>query len=263
MEEESRKKLANTAVAAAAVTGVLVGGLFSSPGDLVRDPESTAVDRTAPPPAIEIIAEEPEENTGSGGSGELPEGGSSGEKKKDPSPSGGGNSGSGSGAGEKPEPGSASLGPVRSALRSAILKLPVWLRALFGVPLWCVGWLLITSASALWSAVLSPVLGAASGWLLAGGLILLTSAATVKAVFPDLPLKKILNKRTLLTVLVGIMLLALIDTVMPFFWDRYEKIALLVKILGSSAVLALVLFPFFRRVRKKRKASKRLEITEG
>lgn len=251
MEEESRKKLANTAVAAAAVTGVLVGGLFSSPGDLARDPESTAEDRTAPPPAIEMMAEEPEENTG--GSGELPEDGSSGEKEKNLTGSGG--SGSGSGAGEGPESVSESLGKTGNALRNAILRLPLWLRALVGVPLWCVGWILLTSASAMWSAVLSPVLSAASGWVLAGGLIMLTAAAAVKAVFPDLPMKKILNKRTLLVTLIGVAILAMFDTVMPFFWDRYEKIALLVKLLGSSAVLALVLFPFFR---KKRRAAKNI-----
>ena len=252
-EEDSRKKLAGKAVAAAAVTGVLVGGLFSSPADLAGDPNTSAVDRTAPPPAIELVAEETEENSGgSEGAEELSSGGSSGEEKKNTSGSGGGSSGSGAGgAGEGPEAVSAKPDSVREAIRKAILKLPAGVRALVGVPLWCVGWVLLSSASALWSAVLSPVLGALAGWILAAGLILLTAAITVKAVFPDLPLKKILNKRTLLGTLLGVAVLALADAVLPFFWEDYEKFALLVKILGSSAVLTAVLIPFFRKKRKK------------
>ncbi|MDO5445402.1 MAG: hypothetical protein Q4F31_07270 [Eubacteriales bacterium] len=258
MEDESKKKLVNTAVAAAAVTGVLVGGLFNSPADLAGESGSTAVDRTAPPPAIEMMAEEPEEDTGSGGTGELPSEGSPEEEEKNSS--GGGGSGSGSsGAGEGPEAVSGSVAQTGNILRNAIMKLPKWVRSLVGVPLWCVGWLLISSASALWSAVLSPVLGAVSGWILTAALILITAAVAVKAAFPDLPLKKILNKRTLLGTLIGVTILALFNAVLPFFSESYERIATLVKILGSTAVLAVVLFPFFR----KKKAAEVSAISKG
>ena len=241
MEEESKKKIVKNAVAAAAVTGVLVGGLFSSPGDLLH--EASAVDRTAPPPSAQVMlapeeiepddsGEEPEEDTSSGGG------------------SGGGEDEASGGTGKSSGNGTGGSGQIANGLHSGIVRLPAAVRAVLGVPLWCLGTLMLHLLSGMWRAVLSPILSVLVGWLLTAALILLAAVIVIRTLFPDLPLKKILNKRTVLAALIGAALISAADAVLPLFVDGYGKYSFLGKLLASSAVLLLILRPFLKLKRR-------------
>lgn len=225
-ERENRRKrrsrrAAATAVAAVTAGGVVMGGLFSSPEDLMNGADGD----DAPVPVIDTAAPD-----GSGaGDGDLDDG-DSGDSEDE----------------------NRRRGGLRSRARQWVWQLPAAVRALVGVPLWALGWLILTGASALWSGVLSPVFGTVLGWVLTAAVLLGAFALTAKAMFPDLPLKKILTKRNFLGLLFGAAALALAEAVVPLFWDDYGRIAQLVRALGSAGILGLMTALFARRENRRR-----------
>ncbi len=220
-QKRRSRRAAATAVAAVTAGGVVMGGLFSSPDELMNGPDGD----DAPVPVIDTA---------------VPDGGAAGGDDLDDEDTGDG------------EDEDRRRGGLRSRARQWIWQLPASVRALVGVPLWALGWLILTGASALWGGVLSPVFGTVLGWALTAAVLLGAFALTAKAMFPDLPLKKILNRRNFLGLLFGTAILALAEAVVPLFWDGYGKIAQLVRALGSAGILALMTALFARRENRRR-----------
>ena len=224
-QEKKRKKrhrqAAATAVAAVTSAGVVMGGMFASPDDLLNggggDDGAISVTDTYSPDA--------------GASGDdLDDDADVGDSEEDTRRRG-----------------------VCARFRQWVWRLPYGVRALVGVPLWALGWLIITGATALWSGVLSPAFGTILGWIVTAAVLLGALALTGKALFPDLPLKKIVNKRNFLALLLGTLVLAVADNVVPLFWDGYAKIALAVRAVGSAGLLGGVTAVFAKRERRRRK----------
>ena len=111
----------------------------------------------------------------------------------------------------------------------------------------------IALVSSLWSAVLSPVASTVLSWLVFAALAVLIFALAVKTVFPDLPLKKILNKRSVLTIVLLCFLFGVVDCVLPFFWDDYEQLSRLLKLVGSLICTGVPVGFFVRRRQRKLK----------
>ena len=143
---------------------------------------------------------------------------------------------------------------VRSGLRERILQLPYAVRLLVILPLWALGFGLLTGATALWSTVLSPVLAKALGWLCLLAALLGAFLLAGKSIFPDLPVKKILNKRSLTGLIVGSVLLGAADLIAPLVWADYVRIETIVRICGVGLVLGATTLAFVRREHKRRKA---------
>ncbi|MCI2057456.1 MAG: hypothetical protein LKJ86_10020 [Oscillibacter sp.] len=151
-------------------------------------------------------------------------------------------------------------GSVRARLRQWIRQLPVGVRAVVGVPLWCIGWVMLTGLSTLWSAVLSPVAGTLAGWACLAAVLVGVFALTAKAMFPDLPMKKILRKRNVLGIVAGVALLGIADTLLPYVWDGYEKAADAVRLTGSFVVVLVVVWVMaVGEVKSRRKAAAKTE----
>lgn len=207
---------AASAVVAVTAAGVLVGGAYTSPEEILSDgPEAViqTLDRSAnEAEAVDIGADEPCEEVGA-------------EKKK-----------RGVHAG------------VRSVMRSA----PAGVRALVGVPLWGVGTAVMSLASTLWGSVLSPAALTLLSWLAAALMAVLIFTLAVKTAFPDLPLRKILNRRSILTIISLCLLFGLFDAVLPFFWEDYAAVAKLLRVIGSF-VCTFVPVAFFVRRHARRK----------
>lgn len=209
---DTKKKAAGTAAAITAGAGLLLGGLFQSPADLMDD----AMAHAAPPPAIEWVMPAAADN---GGDHPEEESFAQDERRR--------------------------LG-IRDSLRQLIAGLPPAVKAFIGVPLWALGSLATAAFSSLWSIVLSPVLSTAATWLLAAGVVLAAVLGTVKAVFPDMPVKKILTKRMVLSVIATVAVFGCADAVLPFTFERYEEIrgifraaVAFVTAAGASVVLVL------------------------
>ena len=225
MDEEKKKKkkhrrAAATAVAAVTSAGVVMGGMFADPDDLLNGNDdggsSITVTDTYTPDAAD-----------------------------------GGDDVDDAAAGDE-EDESRRRG-IRNRARQWIWRLPYGVRAVIGVPLWALGWLIITGCTALWTGVLSPVFGTVLGWVLTAAVLLGAFAPIGKALFPDLPLKKIVNKRNFLALIIGAAVLAVADNVFPLFWDGYAKIAGAVRAVGSAGLLGGVTAVFAKRERRRRK----------
>lgn len=214
---KTKKRAAATAAAVIAAAGTVLGGSFDSPADLMDDDDAMIPAQTAQ------TAEYAADDECDGG---------------------------GDDAGE-PEKRS-----LRRRVRRLVQTLPAGVRAAVGVPLWCVGWLVITAVSALWSAVLSPVADMVLRCAATAGIMLAVIFAMMKIVFPDMPVKRIFNRRSILTALFGTAAVGAADALMCVFLPEERTAAELVRFFGSLAVFTLSALPLIsaevERIRAER-----------
>lgn len=154
---------------------------------------------------------------------------------------------------EQDESGEAKKRGVRSALRARILRLPLAARLLAVLPLWALGSVILAAVGAVWT-LLAPALGKIAGWVLLLALLAGAFLFTAKAVFPDLPLKKILNRRSLVALLLGASALAAADAVFGATWEDYTQVRNIVLSVGFFAALSCAVVPFALREQKRRLA---------
>ena len=124
-------------------------------------------------------------------------------------------------------------------------------RALVALPLWLIGTLLVELGGAVWGAVLSPVFAAVLSWVAVAVMVMLVFLLAAKTIAPDLPIRKILNKRTVPGILVLCLCFGALDTVLPFFVESYDRFSQLVRA-GFSCVCTAVPIAFFMRWNKRR-----------
>ena len=138
-------------------------------------------------------------------------------------------------------------GPVREW----ILHLPLAVRALFVLPFWFVGHMIIIGGSALFTAA-SPLLNYLLGFVLIALVIAGAFTATAKAMFPDLPIRKILNRHSIKWILIAAAAVWLADLVLGMFWAGYAHFKTL--ILGAFTLIAIgsVVIWFARREHRRR-----------
>ena len=125
-----------------------------------------------------------------------------------------------------------------SPLRRWLLSLPLGVRVLIGVPLWALGWCITELLALLWQAALTPLGSTILSWLLTAALALGAFAVTAKAIFPDIPLKKILRPRNILIVVGGTLLFGVLDTVLPLFWTGYPPIGRWLRLGGAALMIS-------------------------
>lgn len=218
------KKKRAAAVAAAAVTaaGMAVGGAFSSPRDLLQ-PD----DGPVPAPITEMLVP---------AWAEVPGGAAAGEPGED-------------GPEEEGEELPGRFSPA-ARFRAWVLKLPLAVRAAAGVPLWCLGWLALTVLSGLWNALLSPALGTVLGWAVLALALVGAFLLSVKAALPDVPIKKLVNRRNLLCLLLGTAAIALLDAALPLFFQDYERGRALFRAVCTAGLWCAVTAVALRRERR-------------
>lgn len=195
--------------AGAAAVSLLLGSSFDSPAQLLEDNKLSV----SPPAIVQVM--EPELGEDDGGDAMLP-----GEEKRR---------------------------SLRARVRQALLALPMPLRICLGIPLWLLGWLLLTALSALWAGVASPlgetVLNAAATSAVLGSAAL----GAVKAAFPDLPVKKIVDGRSLLRLFTGSLCYAGLTTAMGIIWPDGPWLCNLAEGVALLGVLLWAALPILRR----------------
>ena len=153
-------------------------------------------------------------------------------------------------------PGEEKKKGLRARLRERLLALPLPVRALTALPLWLLGWALNTTASALWSGLLSPIGGAVLG---CAGTAAVTAAAaglTAKAVFPDMPMKRFFSKKTLLRLVVGCLVFGIATALLELFVPEFEALR---RLIGATALLIVLLWVTLPALRRERLHRERLE----
>ncbi len=140
-----------------------------------------------------------------------------------------------------------------SPLRRWLLSLPLGVRVLIGIPLWALGWGITELFALLGQAALTPLGHTILSWLLTAALAVGTFALTAKAIFPNIPLKKILRPRNILIVAGGVLLLGTVDTVLPLFWKDYPSIGRWVRLIGAAFMITCGCLSLRKLHRKKEK----------
>ena len=219
--DKMKNKGAATAAATIAAAGVLIGGSFEAPADILKDNDAAL----APPPIVETLNAEVDPGDGDTGD-ENPAADEEEEERK--------------------------KGGVRARTREFVMRLPLAVRACVVVPLWCVGWALISAVSLLWTGLLSPVGAAIAKWVVIALMLLAALAITVKTVFPKTPLKKIFNRHSLLWVLGGSTLLCIADVVLQRFFPDMPRLFDIARAVASAALLASALIPVLKNEKKAR-----------
>ena len=224
--KKGKRALLTAGVALFAALSLTVSGLFQSPGDLLHDDDSPTV----------IVADDADPDTDGGGDGDGVEDTETEKQRR---------------------------GGFRKLLRARILSMPVAVRMLVVLPLWLAGSGLTLLGTALWSGV-SPILSHILNSLL---LILALFAAFVlaaKAIFPDLPLKKILNRRTIPRLLLLGVILSIADRLLLAFVAEYasvRNIAVLIAFL--LALFAAVLAFALRELNRGRRAAEKAQAQQS
>ncbi len=194
---KKHRKAAASAVAAVTAAGVIVGGAFSSPEELLSDGPDTVVQTVVMNTGAEIDSDD------------------------------------GDGSGEEDLEDENEDRRFFSSVRKLISRTPIGFRAAVILPLWLLGTFMTGMMSFFWSSFLSPSLSSVLNWIgiaLVGAAVFLLSAKTV---FPDLPIRKLLNRRTILILVMVCLVFGIIDSVLPFFWDEYDSLSKALKASGS------------------------------
>ncbi len=218
-KETDRKKRRAAASAAALLTAasLTVGGLFRSPGDLLRR------DADVPGPAYTDTLLTDDDDGDDGDTDEL----DTEEKLR-------------------------RRGGARALLRERLLRLPVAVRLLVLLPLWCCGSGLMALGGAVWSGA-SPWLQGLLGFVLSAALLAGGFLLAARAVFPDLPLKKILKgRRTLPLLLLAALALTAADRILAAAWPEYGGVRQAIMACGYLLLLGSAVVGFTLREQRRR-----------
>ena len=122
--------------------------------------------------------------------------------------------------------------------RQTVLSLPQSVRMLLVVPLWAVGTAILTVITFLWNILFASPLGAfIASFALGFAIMLGLFTVTAKALFPDVPIRKILCRRNVIIVGCLALVLSGFDAVAPVYWHSYPLAAALVKLVLGGTVI--------------------------
>lgn len=144
-------------------------------------------------------------------------------------------------------------GGIKKSIHNLVYRLPVTIRALFCVPMWIIGSLLLFLLNGILKNVLSPISDMIINFIVSTLLSLLTVIVCIKILFSNLSLKKILNKRTILLVIFGNIIMFILDLIMPNIYSDYTYYRKLSKLIMGIIVIIITILPFIRLFIKKHK----------
>ena len=108
---------------------------------------------------------------------------------------------------------------------------------LVAVPLWCFGSVLLSALRIVWMAT-GPILSRLLGWGCLALVLLAVFGISVKAAFPDVPLRKILRPGNVMLLLGMSVVLFAAEQALPMVWESYNSATGLVWRIGSVCLLA-------------------------
>lgn len=110
-------------------------------------------------------------------------------------------------------------------------------RMLVALPLWCVGWVVMTGLSTLWMGASAPVVARILGWLCLVLMLLVIYTVTVKVAYPKVSLRRLLRPRTVLFILSVTLVLVAADLALPSVWNGYDAISQIIWRVGAVCLL--------------------------
>ena len=135
----------------------------------------------------------------------------------------------------------------KERLKKLIYRIPVKIRAIFFVPLWAIGHILISLLEILFQNIFIPIVSQIGGFLVETAIILLVSAICIKIMFPDMPWSKIFSRKFILSVLIGSLVIRIVDLVLPHFIDNYKTYRMIIKFVIGLIATGIILKPFIKK----------------
>ena len=215
-ERSAKNFVTGSALAAIAAAGLTLGALFSSPDDLLNKEFFLT-----PPYEISDVILNEDNSDGPDVSPETEQ--------------------------EKKQRG------IRAALRRLLLRLPIEARAFAGVPIWVFGRVLLALLGLLLKNVLAPAWVAILKYLCIAGLILAVMLLTVKAVFPDVPIRKVVTGRKIAVSAAVSVLFGAVGTLLQIFWPEAMKTYEIIESGLITVIVVLVGFGLLKIQKNKKK----------
>ena len=131
---------------------------------------------------------------------------------------------------------------IRISMRRLFLNLPVGVRAFAGVPIWVIGRILLALAAPLIRNILAPAWMTILKYLCIAGLIFAAMIFSVKAVFPDVPLKKIVTGRKIAISAAVSILFGAVGGILQIFYPEAMKTYEIVESVMITLIVVLVGF---------------------
>lgn len=211
-----KKRATASAVAGATALGILLGGTFNSPAELLEiedlNSRTAITDMLIPESTDDDGADEDAAVVGE-------------ERKKN----------------------------FRARFKERVMAMPYYVRAFVGLPLWCLGWLILSAAGLLWEPVLSPLMSGLVNVVCVAGIVLAALIATVKAAFPDMPIRKILRRQNLYTAFFGAVFFGAAGALMQIFLPEQKRLQDIAGGIILLCVLGLTAVPVLRHEAKRRR----------
>ncbi len=127
---------------------------------------------------------------------------------------------------------------LRERICVRIQSWPLPVRALILLPLWGIGELLIALFTALWN---SPAGRVVLHFLLEAALLIGLFALVWKLLFPHVPLRRVLSRKTFPWLIAGALVITVADALLAYFWEDW-KIWRIVLLAVVGFVVLLVLY---------------------
>lgn len=140
---------------------------------------------------------------------------------------------------------------IRASLRRILLQIPLEVRAFAGVPIWVVGRVLLVLLGVLLKNVLAPAWMTVLKYLCIAGLILAAILLSVKAAFPDMPLKKLVTGKRIAVSAALAVFFGAVGVLLQVFWPEAMKNY---EIIESSLITVIVVLVGYGilKIRKKK-----------
>lgn len=122
-------------------------------------------------------------------------------------------------------------------------KIPMILRSIIGVPLMIIGTILLKLMNAALKIVAMPIISFLLGWLGIFLLLLLIILICLKLIFPDKKLRELINKKLIITVLIGSLVIRLSQVILPNVWDSYSEYEFAITLCLGLIIIMIVIIP--------------------
>ncbi len=117
-------------------------------------------------------------------------------------------------------------------------------KAFLAGPAHALGLALTYLLSMLWKLINLPIVSTILFWLFTGLAAVGAVAAGLKAVFPDVPLKELLNKKRIGAIVASVAGLFAACSILSLCWDGFDKYLGIVRAVGSLAIVLLLAWRF-------------------
>lgn len=151
-------------------------------------------------------------------------------------------------------------GPL-TKVRSWVLGLPAAVRILVVVPLWGLGWVLLSAASVFWVGA-APWLARLLAWVSLTVVLMAVFTGTVKAAFPNVSVRRILRPGTVLVFLGFGVLVCAADLALPTVWSGYNAVSSTVWRVGATLLLAFLCGMAWKRHGRREAVSQKKAMPE-